>query len=205
MLVEIDIQGRSCDVVRHGSLLKIALIRFPLNVLTSRDSDKSLRTLLVKIVWNAKLRSRISLGRRQKKDTALARCRFGQRAWRDKKPVLSLSAVTDEEGHPLDNEDESGRRLCEYWGTIFQARVEGPRHHQHEDILRCVQQALDDIRWTIDQAESDDLLALKKDTAPGPDGIPSGAYRCAGGLGSKFLSNAYRAFLEGGAVPDLFI
>ena len=48
------------------------------------------------------------------KDTALARCRGGQRAWRNKKPVLSLSAVTDEEGHPLENE-ESRRRLCEYW------------------------------------------------------------------------------------------
>ena len=37
------------------------------------------------------------------KDTALARCRGGQRAWRNKIPVLSLSAVTDEEGHPLKN------------------------------------------------------------------------------------------------------
>ena len=35
------------------------------------------------------------------KDIALARCRSGQRAWRNKKPVLSLSAVTDEEGHPF--------------------------------------------------------------------------------------------------------
>ena len=41
------------------------------------------------------------------KDTALARCRSGQRAWRNKKPV------TDEEGHPVENEDESGRRLCD--------------------------------------------------------------------------------------------
>ena len=44
---------------------------------------------------------------------------------------------------------------------------------QHEDILRFVQRAPDDISWTIDQAEFDDLLALKKDSAPGPDGIPS--------------------------------
>ena len=94
------------------------------------------------------------------KDIALARCRSGQRAWRNKKPVLSLSAVTDEEDHSLENEDESVRRLCEYWGTIFQAREEGPRHHQHEDILRYVQQAPDDISWTIDQAEFDDLLAF---------------------------------------------
>ena len=119
------------------------------------------------------------------KDAAIARCRGGQRAWRNKKPVLSLSAVTDEEGHPLENEDESGRRLCGYWGTIFQARMEGPRHHQHEDILRYAQQALDDIRWTMDQAEFDDLLALKKDSAPGPDGIPNGAYRCAVWSGFK--------------------
>ena len=118
--------------------------------------------------------------------------------------MFSLSAVTDEEGHPLETEDESGRRLCEYWGTIFQARQEGPRHHQHEDILRYVQKAPDDINWTIDQAEFVDLLASKKDSAPGPDGIPYGACRCAGGLGSKFLFNAYRACLKGGAVPDCF-
>ena len=90
--------------------------------------------------------------------------------------MLSLSAVTDEEGHPLENAAESGRRLCEYWRTIFQARDEGPRHHQHEDVLRYVQKAPDNIRWTIDQAEFDDLLALKKDSAPSLDGNPYGAY-----------------------------
>ena len=106
---------------------------------------------------------------------ALARCRSGQRARRNKKPVLSLSADTDEEGHPLDNEDDSGRRLCEYWGTIFQAREEGPRHHQHEDILRFVQHAPDDIPLDCtDKTEFDDLLALKEGSAPDPDGIPYG-------------------------------
>ena len=33
------------------------------------------------------------------------------RAWRAKKPVLCLNAVTDEDGHTLENEDESGRRF----------------------------------------------------------------------------------------------
>ena len=107
-----------------------------------------------------------------------------------KKTVLSLCAVTDEDGHPLENEEESGRRLCEYWRTIFQARVEGPRHHQVEDILRFVQEAPDDIRWTIDKTEFDELIALKKDSAPGLDGIPYGAYRCAGGLGSQFRTSS---------------
>ena len=47
-------------------------------------------------------------------------------------------------------------------------------------------------------------LLKKKDSAPGPDGIPYGAYRCGGGLGSMFLFNAYRALLEGSAIPDCF-
>ena len=94
--------------------------------------------------------------------------------------VLCLSAVTDEEGHTSENEVESVRRLCEYLGSIFQARIEGPRHHQYEDILRYVQKAPDDIRWTIDRTEFDELIAMKKDSAPGPDGIPYGAHRCTG-------------------------
>ena len=76
------------------------------------------------------------------KDNAPARCRVGQRAWRaKKKTVLCLSAVIDEDGHPLESEDESGRRLCEYWGSVFQARIEGPRHHQYEKILQYVQKS----------------------------------------------------------------
>ena len=34
------------------------------------------------------------------KDIALARCRSGQRVWRNKKPVLSLSAVTEKRATP---------------------------------------------------------------------------------------------------------
>ena len=37
------------------------------------------------------------------------------------------------------------------------------------------------------QAEFDDLLAVLTDSAPGPDGIPYGVYKCAGGLGSSFV------------------
>ena len=69
------------------------------------------------------------------RDNALAKCRLGLRAWRAKKPMLSLHAVTDEHGHLLQNEEETGRRLCEYWGSIFQARAEGLRHHQSDNLL----------------------------------------------------------------------
>ena len=73
------------------------------------------------------------------KDDALAKCRLGLRAWRAKMPLLCLHAVTDEDGHPLENEDELGRRLFEYWSATFQARAEGPRHHQFEDLLQLGQ------------------------------------------------------------------
>ena len=56
----------------------------------------------------------------------------------------------------------------------------------------------------MDRAEFDDLLVSKKDSAPRPDGIPYGVYRCAGGLGSKFLFNADQAVLEGRNIPDCF-
>ena len=117
--------------------------------------------------------------------------------------LLCLHAVTDENGHPLENEDESGRRLCEYWGTIFQARVEGQRHHHYQNILRYVQKAPDDIRWEVDKSEFDELMATKKESAPGLDGIPYSFYRCAGALGSQVLFNAYTPVLEGGTIPAL--
>ena len=56
----------------------------------------------------------------------------------------------------------------------------------------------------LDQVEFDELLALKKDLALGPDGILYGGYRCAGGLGSKFFFHACRAVLEQNAIPDCF-
>ena len=107
------------------------------------------------------------------KDNALAKCRLGLRAWRSEKPMLCLHAVTDKDGHPLENENEneSGRRLCEYWCSIFQARVEGERHQNLETILSYVQRAPDSICWEIDGNEFDERLAIKKESAPGPDGF----------------------------------
>ena len=140
-------------------------------------------------------------GTQTEKDNALAKCRLGLRAWRAKKPMLCLHAVTDEDGHPLENEDESGRRLCGYWCAIFEAPNEGEPHPCNETILRYVQKTPDDIRWEIDRNEFDELLATKKESAPGPDGIPYSSYRCAGGLGFQFSYNAYNHVIEGGPVP----
>ena len=113
--------------------------------------------------------------------------------------MLCPHAVTDAEGRLLDDEDESGRRLCAYWCKIFGARVEDERHNEHETILDYVQKALEDVQWIIDKQEFDEMLATKKESAPGPDGI-----RCVEGFGSQFLFNAYRYVVEGGFVSSRY-
>ena len=45
-------------------------------------------------------------------------------------------------------------------GAIFQARVEGPKHHQYEAIIRYVQIAPNDILWTIDTKNCTNSLLL---------------------------------------------
>ena len=76
--------------------------------------------------------------------------------------MLCFHAVTDEDGHPVDDKDESGMRLCTCWSQISEARAEGERHHCHETILGYVQKAPDDIQWEIDTIEFDELMATKK-------------------------------------------
>ena len=78
--------------------------------------------------------------------------------------MLCLHAVTDESGHLL---NQAGGYV-NIGGTIFQARVEGQRHHHHENILRRVQKAPDDIRWVIGKSEFDELMATKTGVCGGP-------------------------------------
>ena len=56
----------------------------------------------------------------------------------------------------------------------------------------------------MDRNEFDELMATKKESAPDLDGIPYSLHRCAGGLGSQFLFNAYKHVVEGGTIPALF-
>ena len=85
----------------------------------------------------------------------------------------------------------------------FQARIEGEGHHYHENILRYVQKAPDDIRWVIDQNEFYEHMATKE-SASCPDGIPNCLHQCAGGVGSECFYNDYNHVLQGGVIAALF-
>ena len=96
--------------------------------------------------------------------------------------MLCIHAVTDENGQPIEDEEESGRRLCEYWVTSLSL------------VLR--------VNGTIAMRPFSGMFRRlltndEKESAAGPDGIPYSIYRCAGGFGSQFLFNAYMRVLEG--------
>ena len=40
------------------------------------------------------------------------------------------------------------------------------------------------IQWAIGTEEFDTLMSSKKESVPGPDGLPYSVYMCAGGIGS---------------------
>ena len=136
------------------------------------------------------------------KDIALARSRSGQRAWRTKNlcfVFVLLQMKRNIHWNMLMSLEENFGLLLSHFPGTRRRRETSPTC-----FFRYVHRALDDINWTVDKTEFDDLLALKKDSAPGPVGITYGAYSCAGGLGSKFLFYAYKALLEGSGIFDCF-
>ena len=66
----------------------------------------------------------------------------------------------------LDDEDESGTRLCTCWSRIFESRTEDDRHHAYEIILEFVQKAPEGL------TSNSLMIATKNESALGPDGTP---------------------------------
>ena len=76
----------------------------------------------------------------------MAKCRRSLRA-----RLTLLHAVTNEEGWPQDDTDESGTKLCSYWADIFKTRI----------MLNYVQRDLGDIYWTQCKEKFDEMFATK--------------------------------------------
>ena len=68
-------------------------------------------------------------------------------------------------------------------------------------MLAFVQLAPLDLNWNIGSIEFEALLTSKRESAPGPDGLPCSVCRSAGGIGAKFLFAAYLAILQRSALP----
>ena len=200
---ETGISARSCGVPRRGNPGS-ASIQPLSNASSSMRFARSFRESLVNFLQSENQRQGISFWHRWKKTMPWRSVDFGLRAWRARKPMLCLSAVSGEDCHPLEFDHESGRRLCDYWGTIFRHVLKVRDITNMEILLRYVQKALDDIRWVIDQNEFDELMA-KMECAPCLDGIPDNFYWCAGGVGSRILFCAFEHLLVGRVLPAHFV
>ena len=56
--------------------------------------------------------------------------------------------------------------------------------------------------WTIDAEKFKGIVKAARESAPGPDGIPASAYRCANYAGSDILYEIYREYINGAHVPE---
>ena len=111
-----DIWLHSCVAVKHGNRIGNVSTGPRLFAPTSTDWAASLTRGCIAEREEAHV---ICLGRRLRKDNALAKCWRSQRAWCAKKPRLTLHALTDEEERPLNDADDSGARLCSHWAQVF--------------------------------------------------------------------------------------
>ena len=68
-------------------------------------------------------------------------------------------------------------------------------------MLSFVRPALHDMKWAIGLDDFEELLASKRESAPRPHGLPYSVHRSARGIGARFLFAAYRAALQGSALP----
>ena len=96
--------------------------------------------------------------------------------------------------------DDATRRLCQNWSGIFRARDYGIPAGQADTMLSFVVPALREMNWAIELSALEKMLASKRESAPGPDGLPYSVYRSAGGVGAAFPCATYEAVLMGAAV-----
>ena len=71
-------------------------------------------------------------------------------------------------------------------------------------MLSFVEPATRGMNWTTEVSAFEEMLASKRESAPGPDGLPFCVHCSAGGIGAKFLLAAYEAVLLGAALPTGF-
>jgi hypothetical protein len=122
--------------------------------------------------------------------------------WRSQRRRLILATIIDPEGNPRDSTEGAAELLADHWGPIFQERkIQAEAALQVMPFIPVVPEG---IAWELDRIEFGELVARPRDGAPGPDGIPYSAWRCAGDPLLDVLFNAYEAFLQGTPLPEGF-
>jgi hypothetical protein len=134
--------------------------------------------------------------------TRLSRMHALAATWRSQRRRLSLATIVDHNGIPQARTEDAAKLLEQYWSPVFRAKTIDPE--AAVQVMPHTPKVPRGIVWRIDRTLFGELVARPRDGAPGPDGLPYAAWRCAGPAFSDILYEAYEAFMDGGALPDDF-
>jgi hypothetical protein len=103
--------------------------------------------------------------------------RLKQALWRPTRRRTYSVALKDSNGLPVTEATDIGRLLIAHWGPIFDCKsvdleAAGPFADQ-------IQQVPTDFSWDISHESLDEAILRTGSSAPGPDGVPYGAWRMA--------------------------
>ena len=102
-------------------------------------------------------------------------------------------------GVEIKSEDEAMSRLLQHWANVFRAK--GIDHAEALGIASKYTKSFPELCWTMDFGQFASMLALKLDSASGPDGIPFSALRTDGPVLCSLLYACYRDWCLGNLLP----
>ena len=108
------------------------------------------------------------------------------------------------EGGPIFDPDEGRAQTVPALGRCLFVGDTGIPNDEAQMILSFVQPAHPDLNWSFQLDEFEELLACKRESAPGPDGLPCSVRLSADGIGTKFLFAASQAALRGAVLHQGF-
>ena len=111
---------------------------------------------------------------KEKKLSALDRWSW---IWSPKRSRIGAIAILGPDGTALCG-DHAASELRRHWQPLFQGS--GIDDAEADLLLAHAQTCPDHIDWAISYNDFLNIIPMKKDTCPGPDGILFSAYRAAG-------------------------
>jgi hypothetical protein len=126
-----------------------------------------------------------------------------QSLWRSCRRRANGMALVGPDGNPIFDTDEIGQHLSAHWRPIFAAKsIDMPSAAK---FLKHVQLAPLDFSWEISEESFANVLSSTGSSAPGPDGVPYGAWRHANQDCRDVLFRLLRGALLGStALPEQF-
>ena len=126
-----------------------------------------------------------------------------QQSWTVKKTKHTIHGISDSDDAPMFDPDE-----CAQTVPALERHLQGTMCRQPErtadPMFSFVEPAPHNLKWIIEFSKCVEMLASKRESAPGPDGLPFSVYRSALGIGAKFPFAAYDVFLRVTAHPAGF-